>query len=84
MHDCGHSGGERVLQDYQCALKETDEQIRRSCYHMSWTRLDELMWATEHVKKNILNANALKASKQILTWNGTVDYINKQINMNVR
>lgn len=63
------------------SLKErTCRQIRRSCYHMSWTRLDELMWATEHVKKNILNTNA---SKQILTWNGTVNYINKQINMNV-
>lgn len=50
---------------------------------MSWTWLDELMSATQQVKKNILNTNALKASKQILTWNGTIDYINKQINMNV-
>lgn len=73
-----------VREFYKITLKErTYRQIRRSRYHMSWTRLDELMWATEHVKKNILNSNALKASKQIFTWNGTVDYINKQIYMNV-
>lgn len=46
--------------------KGPKRQSRRSCCHMSWTMLGELIWATEHIK-NILNANALKASKQIFT-----------------
>lgn len=54
-------------------------QSRHSCCRISWTMLGELIWATAHIK-NILNANA---SKQIFTWNRTIDYINKQINMNV-
>lgn len=56
-----HGGGEGVLQDSQSVLKKRIyKQIRRSSYHMSWTRLGELMWATEHNRKNILSANAFR------------------------
>lgn len=57
-----HGGGEGVLQDSPSVLKKRIyKQIRRSSYHMSWTRLGELMWATEHIEH--LERKCFQASK---------------------